>query len=53
MIQEELSFKDISYRELCWPPYPVEQNFLDNFGIGHHEEHFFEIIMSLDLWFRR
>ena len=31
----------------------MEQNHLCNFGRGHHEEHFCEIIFNLDQWFRR
>ena len=26
---------------------------LCNFGTGHYEEHFYEIILNLDQWFRR
>ena len=29
----------------------MEQNHLCNFGRGHHEEHFCEIILNLDQWF--
>ena len=48
-----MSFLDISYLEL-WPPFcSAEQNHLCNFGQGHHGEHFFKIIFSLDQWFRR
>ena len=48
-----MSFKDISYLEL-WPPFcSVEQNHLCNFGRGYHKEHFCEIILNLDQWFRR
>ena len=28
-------------------------NVLNNFGRGHHEEHFCDIILNLDQWFRR
>ena len=31
----------------------MEQNHLDNFGRGHNEEHFCEIILNLDQWFKR
>ena len=52
-VQEEMSFKDISYLEL-WPPFcSAEQYHLYNFGRGHQEEHFCEIILNLDQWFRR
>ena len=50
MIQEEMSFKDISYLELFCS---VEQNSLYNFGRGHHEEHFCETILNLELWLWR
>ena len=30
-----------------------EQNHLCNFGRGHYERHFCEIILNLDRWFRR
>ena len=33
-------------------PFSAEQNHLCNFGKGHHEEHFCEIILNLDKWFR-
>ena len=36
MVQEEMSFKDISYLEL-WPPLCSA---LSNFGRRHHEEQF-------------
>ena len=31
----------------------AEQNHLCNVGRRHHEEQFCEIILNLDLWFRR
>ena len=31
----------------------MQQNHLCNFGRGHQEEHFCEIILNLDQWFRR
>ena len=31
----------------------MEQNGLCNFGRGHYEEHFCEIILNLNQWFRR
>ena len=40
------------YLELC-QPLSAEQNHLCNFGRGHHEEHFCEMILNLDQWFRR
>ena len=50
---QEISFEDISYQELCQSFFSVEQNHLCNFGRGHHEKHFYEIILNLDKWFRR
>ena len=40
-----MSSKDISYLQLWWPFCLAEQNHLDNFGRGHNEVHFFEIII--------
>ena len=34
-------------------PFSAEQNYLCNFGNVHHEEQFCEILLNLDLWFRR
>ena len=48
-----MSFKEISYLEPSWPFYSAERNYLCNFGGGHHEEHFCELILYLDQWFRR
>ena len=39
-----MSFKDIFDLELCWPICWAEQNHFCNFGRGHHEEQFCEII---------
>ena len=45
--------KNISYLEL-WQPFGLsEQNHLCNFGRGHYEEQFCEIILNLGQWFRR
>ena len=53
VVQEEVLFKDISDMEL-WPPFcSAEQNHLCNFGRGHYEKQFCEIILNLDQWFRR
>ena len=52
-VQEEMSFKDISYLELWWPFCSVEQNHLCDFGRGHHEEHSYYVIWNLDQLFRR
>ena len=48
-----MSFTDISYLELWWSFYLAKGNHLYNFGRGHLEEHFNEIILILDQWFRR
>ena len=42
-----------SYLTLRQPSYLAEQNHLGNLGRGHYEEHFCEIILHLDQWFRR
>ena len=46
-------FKDISYQELWQPLCSVNWNHLCNIERMHHEEQSCEIIMNLDLWFRR
>ena len=38
---------------LWWPFCSAELNGLSNFGRGHHEEHFCEIILNFNKWFRR
>ena len=43
VVQEEMSFKDISYLEL-WQPHCSRR---------HHEEQSCVIILNLDQWFRR
>ena len=48
-----MSFKDISYLELCQPFCSAERNHLCNFGRGCYEEQFCEIILNSSLWFRR
>ena len=53
MVQNEILFKDMSYLEFWRPPCLVEQNRLCNFGRRHHEEHFCEMILNLEHWFRR
>ena len=53
MVQEEISFKDISYLELWRIFCSAEWNHLCNFGRGYQEEQFCEIILNLDQWFRR
>ena len=46
-------FKYISYLKLWWPFCSAERNNLCKFGRGYPMEQFCEIILSLDLWFRR
>ena len=53
VVQEEMSFKDISYLELLGPFCNAEQNHSCNFGRGYQEEQFCEIILNLDQCFRR
>ena len=48
-----MRFKDISYLELWRPFCSAERNQLCNFGRGHHEEQFCEIILNLGQWFGR
>ena len=48
-----MPFKDISYLELWLPFCSVQRDHLCNFGRGHYEKHYFEIISNLDKWFRR
>ena len=43
---------DIFYLELWWPFCSAEQNCLGKFGRHHNEEHFCEIILNLDKWFK-
>ena len=43
-----MSFKDISYVELLRPFCSAERDHLCNFGKGHYEEQFWEIILNLD-----
>ena len=52
MVKEERLFKNISYLELC-RPFSVERHHLCNYGRGHHEEQFCEIVLNLDQWFNR
>ena len=53
VVQEEMSFKDISYLEIWRPFCSAEQNHLCNSSREHHEEQFYESISSLGQWFRR
>ena len=53
VVQEEKSFKDISYLGL-WPPFcSAERSHLCSIGRGHYEEPSCEVILKLDQWFRR
>ena len=40
VVQEEMSFRHISYLELWWPFCSVERNHLGNYGKGHYEKQF-------------
>ena len=53
VVQEEMSFKDISYLELWQSLCSVDWNHLCNIERRHHEEQPCEIILNLDQWFRR
>ena len=53
MVQEKMSFKDISYLELLPPFCSWQRNHLCNFGRGHYEEQFCELIMNLCQLYRR
>ena len=53
VVQEEMSFEDISYLELWQPLCSVDWNHLCIIGRRHHEEQPCEIILNLDQWFRR
>ena len=49
---QEMFFKGISYLQLWQPFYSTEQNHLGNFRRELYEEHFCEIILNLDQWFK-
>ena len=53
VVQEETSFKDISYLELWQPLCSAEHNHLCNLGRGYPEEQFCEIILNLGQWLRK
>ena len=53
VVQEKMSFKDISYLELWQPLCSVHWNHLCNIGRRLYEEQPCEIILNLDQWFRR
>ena len=44
MVQEML-FKDITYLEVWQPHFSAVKNHLCNFGRGHHDKHFCEIVL--------
>ena len=46
-------FKNKSFLSSGSNIFIFETNFLRNFGRGHYEKNLFEIILNLDLWFRR
>ena len=48
-----MSFYYISYLQLWYQSCSAECNHLGNFGRRHYEEHFIEIILNLDKWFRK
>ena len=47
-----MSFKDVSYLEPWQLSCLAERNHLGNFGRGHYENNFCEIILNLDQWLR-
>ena len=53
VVQEEMSFKDISYLELWQPLCSVDWIHLCNIGRRYHEERSCVIILNMDQWFRR
>ena len=53
VVQEEISFKDISYLEPWQPFCSVQWNHMCYFGRWHYQKRFCEIILKLDQWFRR
>ena len=53
VVQQEKSFKEIFYLELWQPFCSAVRNHLYDFGKGHYEEQFCEIIVNLDQWLRR
>ena len=46
-------FKEISYLELKQPFSSMEPHHFCNLIRVYHEDHFYEIILNLDQWFRR
>ena len=50
---QDMSFKVISYLQLWSPACFVEQNHVCNFGRGHYEKHFCEIVLNSGQLLRR
>ena len=50
-LAKEVTLIDISFLALV-ACFSAELNILINFGRWHHEEHFFDIILKLDQWFK-
>ena len=48
-----MPFEYIFYLELCWLSCLAERNHLVNYGRGHYEKRFCEIILNLNQWFRK
>ena len=46
MVQEEKLLKDISYLELWWLLFSMEQN--QSYARGHYKNYFCEIVLNLD-----
>ena len=53
VVQKETSYKDIYFLELWQPFCSADQHTSLNFGRRYDEEHFCEIILNLDQWYRR
>ena len=53
VVQEERSFKDISYLWLWRPFCSMLPNYLGNYGSGPYAEHFCETVLNLEQWFKR
>ena len=52
VVYEEMPLNDLSCLEHWQPFCLLEMNHLCNFGRGHYEEQFYEIILNLGQWFR-
>ena len=53
VVQQEMSFKEISYLELWQPLCSVDWNHVCNSLRRHHEKQSCEIILICDHWFKR